>query len=41
VPVNTYYWDNYPTANNFYEGPWWWWSNFKFMVPEFKSTGRK
>jgi peptide/nickel transport system substrate-binding protein len=41
VPVNTYYWDNYPTATNYYEGPWWWWSNFKFMIPSFKPTGRQ
>lgn len=41
VPVNTYYWDNYPTSDNSYEGPWWWWSNFKYMVPQFKPTGRK
>ncbi len=41
VPVNTYYWDHYPTADNYYEGPWWWWSNFKFMIPSFRTTGRK
>jgi peptide/nickel transport system substrate-binding protein len=32
VPVNETYWTNYPTADNYYEGPWWWWSNFKFIV---------
>jgi peptide/nickel transport system substrate-binding protein len=32
VPVNTTYWKNYPTASNYYEGPWWWWSNFKYIV---------
>jgi peptide/nickel transport system substrate-binding protein len=32
VPVNETYWTNYPTAKNYYEGPWWWWSNFKFIV---------
>jgi peptide/nickel transport system substrate-binding protein len=32
VPVNTTYWKNYPTADNYYEGPWWWWSNFKYIV---------
>ena len=32
VPVNETYWTNYPTADNAYEGPWWWWSNFKFIV---------
>ncbi len=32
VPVNTTYWKNYPSASNYYEGPWWWWSNFKYIV---------
>jgi peptide/nickel transport system substrate-binding protein len=32
VPVNETYWQNYPSADNYYEGPWWWWSNFKFIV---------
>jgi peptide/nickel transport system substrate-binding protein len=32
VPVNETYWQNYPSADNAYEGPWWWWSNFKFIV---------
>ena len=32
VPVNETYWSNYPSADNAYEGPWWWWSNFKFIV---------
>lgn len=41
VPVDTYYWSNYPSAKTPYEGPWWWWSNFKFMVTEIKATGRK
>ena len=41
VPVNTYYWDNYPTAKNYYEGPWWWWSNFKYTVSQLKPTGKK
>jgi peptide/nickel transport system substrate-binding protein len=41
VPVNTYYWDNFPTAKNYYEGPWWWWSSFKYTVSQLKSTGRK
>ncbi len=40
VPVNTYYWTNEPSADNPYEGPWWWWSTFKFMLPNFKQTGR-
>ena len=32
VPVNETYWKNYPSADNYYEGPWWWWSNFKFIA---------
>ncbi len=32
VPVNATYWKNYPSADNYYEGPWWWWSNFKYIV---------
>jgi peptide/nickel transport system substrate-binding protein len=39
VPVSNHYWTNYPTADNYYEGPWWWWSNFKYMIPHFKATG--
>ena len=41
VPVNETYWTNYPTASNAYEGPWWWWSNFKYMIPHFQPTGAK
>jgi len=36
VPVNTTYWTNYPTATNYYEGPWWWWSNLKFTLAKLK-----
>ncbi len=32
VPVNTTYWTNFPSASNYYEGPWWWWSNFKYIA---------
>lgn len=41
VPVSTYYWDNFPTAKNYYEGPWWWWSSFKYTISQLKPTGRK
>jgi len=34
VPVNETYFTNYPTAENYYEGPWWWWSTFKFIVSQ-------
>lgn len=40
VPVNETYWTNYPSADNFYEGPWWWWSNFKFIAAKLEpATG--
>jgi peptide/nickel transport system substrate-binding protein len=34
VPVNETYWTNFPSADNYYEGPWWWWSNFKFIAAQ-------
>lgn len=37
VPVNEHYWTNFPTADNYYEGPWWWWSNFKYIVANIKA----
>ena len=40
VPVDSYYWTNFPTSTNEYNGPWWWWSNFKFILPHLKPTGR-
>lgn len=40
VPVDTYYWDGLPTSDNAYEGPWWWWSLFKYMTPNFQPSGR-
>jgi peptide/nickel transport system substrate-binding protein len=40
VPVDTYYWENLPDVDNYYEGPWWWWSLFKYMLPNFEPTGR-
>jgi peptide/nickel transport system substrate-binding protein len=36
VPVNTTYWTNFPSASNYYEGPWWWWSNFKYIMARVK-----
>ncbi len=38
VPINTTYWDNFPTAENPYEGPWWWWSSMKFTVAQLKAA---
>lgn len=34
VPTNSTYWNNYPNANNPYNGPWWWWSCFKYITTE-------
>ena len=34
VPTNSTYWTNYPSAENPYNGPWWWWSCFKYIVTE-------
>ena len=34
VPTNSTYWTNYPCAENPYNGPWWWWSCFKYIVAE-------
>jgi len=34
VPTNGTYWTNYPGAENPYNGPWWWWSCFKYIVAE-------
>lgn len=33
VPTNSTYWTGYPNAENPYNGPWWWWSCFKYIVP--------
>ncbi len=34
VPTNSTYWTNYPDSSNPYNGPWWWWSCFKYIVTE-------
>lgn len=34
VPTNSTYWENYPSASNPYNGPWWWWSCFKYITTE-------
>ena len=33
VPTNSSVWEGYPTATNPYNGPWWWWSCFKYIAP--------
>lgn len=34
VPTNSTYWTNYPNNENQYNGPWWWWSCFKYIVAD-------
>lgn len=34
VPTNSTYWEGYPSAENHYDGPWWWWSRFKYDLPK-------
>ncbi|WP_099204154.1 ABC transporter substrate-binding protein [Scatolibacter rhodanostii] len=34
VPTNSTYWNNYPNSENPYNGPWWWWSCFKYITAE-------
>jgi peptide/nickel transport system substrate-binding protein len=41
VPVTTYWWKNFQTANNNFEGPWWWCSNWKYSLPKYEPTGNK
>lgn len=41
VPVDTYYWDNWPSATNHYDNPIWWWSGFKYILPFIEATGRE
>lgn len=36
VPVSTEYWTNFPDADNYYEGPWWWWTQFKIFLAEIR-----
>jgi len=37
-PVNTTYWTNWPAADNNFNGPWWWWSCFKYISWKLDST---
>lgn len=38
VPVMTHYWSGFQTSENAFEGPWWWWSNFKYSLAKYKPT---
>ncbi|NLX82371.1 MAG: ABC transporter substrate-binding protein [Clostridiales bacterium] len=40
VPTNTTYWTNYPSAENAYNGPWWWWSCFKYITTEISPVSK-
>lgn len=40
VPTNSTYWENYPSAKNPYNGPWWWWSCFKYITTEISPVGK-
>lgn len=33
VPYNDTYWTGFPNANNAYDGPYWWWSCCKYILP--------
>lgn len=39
VPVTTHWWDGFPNAEDAYNGPWWWWSCFKYILPHLEETG--
>jgi len=39
VPVTTHYWKGFQTSENQFEGPWWWWSQFKYYTPHLQPTG--
>ncbi|MDR1059681.1 MAG: ABC transporter substrate-binding protein [Clostridiales bacterium] len=41
TPVDEYYWEGFPSAENPYAAPWQWWSNYKYVVPMLSSTGRE
>ena len=37
VPVIETYWTGFQDADNQFEGPWWWWSQFKSYTPNIKA----
>ncbi|MCD6546564.1 MAG: ABC transporter substrate-binding protein [Thermotogae bacterium] len=41
VPVDTYYWKNWPSAENHYDNPIWWWAGFDYILSSIEPTGRK
>lgn len=40
VPVDTTYWTGWPSADDHYDNPVWWWSGFKFILPSIESTSQ-
>jgi peptide/nickel transport system substrate-binding protein len=38
---DSYYWENFPTVDNPYMDPVFWWATFKFILPFLEPTGRK
>jgi len=40
VPVDNYYWTNFVSQSNNYEGPWWWWSLFKYQMAFIQPVAR-
>lgn len=38
VPVDTTYWTGWPSIDNHYDNPVWWWSGFKYILPHIEST---
>lgn len=41
VPVDTTYWTNWPSGDNHYDNPVWWWSGFKHILPYIEPTGNR
>jgi peptide/nickel transport system substrate-binding protein len=41
VPVVTTYWTNWPSADNHYDNPVWWWLGFKRILPFIEPTGQQ
>ena len=39
VPTNDSHWTGYPCSDDPYNGPWWWWSCFKYILPHLKAVG--
>ena len=40
IPVDNYYWTNFVSAKNNYEGPFWWWSSFRYHMTEIQPVAR-